>query len=124
MNVIVVLSTLENTVRLPLITACCLIPTVTMEAVWMILVPSSVSVTQDTLETSVILTLMNVKQLDARMGNVKTSLMHFSVLAILDGLEFSVMQTSMTVQWPDLDHVTTKELEPVLMVTPRTHVSV
>ena len=55
MNVIVMLGSLEETVRLSLITVLCLLPTVTMEAVWMILVPSSVSVTQDSLETFVTL---------------------------------------------------------------------
>ena len=65
MNVIVMLSSLEETVKLPLITVLCLLPTVTMEAVWMILVPSPVSVTQDSLETFVTLMSMNVKQLDA-----------------------------------------------------------
>ena len=82
MYVTVVMSTLEHTVKLPLITVHCLIPTVTMEAVWMELVLSPVSVSQDSLETSVILTLMNVKQPDARMEHVKTSLMVLIVHAI------------------------------------------
>ena len=48
----------------------------------MVLVLQPVSVIQDSLETSVTLILMNVKQLDARMENVKNSLMHFGVHAI------------------------------------------
>ena len=65
------LNSLEGTVRLPLITVHCSLPTVTMEAVWMVLVPSSVSVIQDSQEISVMLRLMNVKQLYARMDSVK-----------------------------------------------------
>jgi hypothetical protein len=53
-----------------------------MEAVWMILVSSPVSVTLDSLVTFVRLTLMNVKQLDARMGNVKTWSIILGVLVI------------------------------------------
>ena len=45
--------------RLPLTTVHCPVPTVTMETVWMDLVPSFVSVTQDSLETFAILRLMN-----------------------------------------------------------------
>ena len=85
----------------------------------------TVLATQDSLETIVILRLMNVKLLDARMDHVKTSLMHLGVLVIQGGLEFSVILISITVFWTlDLDHVTILELEPVLMATPRTHVSV
>ena len=65
MNVTVMLSSLEETVRLPLITVLRLLPTVTMEAVWIVLVHSSVSVTKDSQETFATLTSMNVKQLDA-----------------------------------------------------------
>ena len=126
MNVTVVMSTLEYTVKLPLITVLCLLSAVTMEVVWMILEISPVNVIQDSRETSVTLILMNVKQLDARMGNVKSLLMHFSVHAIQDGLEFFVIQISTIVLWTllGLDHVTTLEQVPVLMVTPHTHVSV
>ena len=126
MNVIVVWNILEYIVKLSSITAYYLTLTVTMEAVWMGLVPSSVSVTWDSLETFVILTSMNVKLLNARMGNVKTSLMHLDVLAIQDGLESSVIETLTTVLWtlPDSDHVMILEVEPVRMVTPHTHVSV
>ena len=69
---------------------------------------------------------MNVKPLDARMGSVKTSLMHLGVLVIQGGQDFSVILTLTTVEWipPDLDHVMIWELEHVLMATPRTHVSV
>ena len=72
------------------------------------------------------LTLMNVKLLNARMGNVKTSLMHLDALAIQGGLEFSVIEILTTVLWtlPDSDHVIILEVEPVWMATPHTHVSV
>ena len=72
------------------------------------------------------LILMNVKELDAGMGNVVSFLMHLSVHAIQGGLKFFVIQTLMTVLWTPLGlgHVTTLEHAPVLMVIPRTHVSV
>jgi hypothetical protein len=126
MNVIVVWNIQEDTVRMPLISVLYLLPTVTMEAVWMVLVPSPVCVTPDTLETFVKSTSMNVKQVDARMGNVKTSSMTFTVHVILDGQEFSAMQILMTVFWTllDLVHVMILEQVPVLTVTPHTHVSV
>ena len=127
MYVIVVMSSLEHTVRLPSITVTyCLTPIVTMEHVWIVLENLPAGVIQDTLETSVTLISMNVKQLDVRMENVKTSLMHLGVLAILGGLDFSVIQILMTVLWtpPDLDHVMKLEQVPVSMVTPHTHVSV
>ena len=126
MNVTVVMSTLEYTVKLPLITVLCSLPAATVEVVWMISEILPVSVIQDSLETSVTLILMNVKQLDARMGTVKSLLMHFSVHAIQDGLEFFVIQTLTIVLWTllGLGHVMTLEQVPVLMVTPRTHVSV
>ena len=53
--------------------------------------------------------LMNVKQLHAKMGSVKIQSTLIGAFAILDGLEFSVIQISMIVQhWtppPGLDHV-------------------
>ena len=70
---------------------------------------------------------MNVKLLDARMGNVKTSSMISTVRATLDGQEFSVILILMTaLLWTllDLVHVTILEQAPVLTVIPRTHVSV
>jgi hypothetical protein len=82
MNVIVAWNIREEIVRISLITAYYYLPTVTMEAVWMILVPSPVSVIQDSLETFVKSTSMNVKQLDARMGNVKTWSIILGVLVI------------------------------------------
>ena len=51
--------------KLPLITVNYLLPTATMEAVWMVLENSPVCVFQDTQDTFVTLTLMNVKQLGA-----------------------------------------------------------
>ena len=67
---------------------------VAMAAVWMMLT-LPVSVFQDSLEILVLPTLMNVKQLCARMGNAKTlsDSMLFSAFATLDGLEFSVILT-------------------------------
>ena len=53
--VIVVSSSLDGIVMLLLITVHYQVPTVTMEAVWMVLVLLHVSVTQDTLETLVML---------------------------------------------------------------------
>ena len=58
--------------RLRLTTVHCLLPIATMEAVWMELETSPVSAIQASQETSVILTLMNVYQLDAKMDNVMT----------------------------------------------------
>ena len=127
MSVIVVWNSLEEIVGISSITVLSLLPTVTMEAVWMVLVPSSVSVTWDSLETFVNLISMNVKLLDVRMGNVKTSSMISTVHATLDGQEFSVILILMTALiWTllDLVHVTILEQAPVLMVIPRTHVSV
>ena len=126
MNVIVTLNSLDRTAALPLTTVHCLLPIVTMEPVWMVLVPSPVIVTQDTQETFATLTSMNVKQLGVRMGNVKISLMPFIVRVTLDGLEFSVMQTLIIVLQPPLSlvHVMSLEQLPVLMVTPLTHASV
>ena len=101
------------------------LPTVTMVAAWMMLI-LPVTVFQDSLEKIVLSISMNVKQQDARMENVKTSLMLFSVHAIQGGLEFFVVQTLMTVFWIPLglDHVMTLGQVPVLMATPRICVSV
>ena len=65
---------------------------VAMAAVWMMLT-LPVSVFQDSLEILVLPTLMNVKQLCARVGNAKTLSMLFGAFATLDGLEFSVILT-------------------------------
>ena len=61
----------DETVRQLLTTVHCLVLTVTMEAVWIVLAPSPVSVIQDSLENSVMLKSMNVKRLDVRMDHVK-----------------------------------------------------
>ena len=99
-------NSLEEIVGISSITVLSLLPTVTMEAVWMVLVPSSVSVTWDSLETFVNLISMNVKLLDVRMGNVKTSSMISTVHATLDGQESSVILISMTaLLWTLLDLV-------------------
>ena len=65
---------------------------VAMAAVWMMLT-LPVSVFQDSLEILVLPTLMNAKQLCARVGNAKTLSMPFSAFATLDGLDFSVILT-------------------------------
>ena len=65
-------SSLGRIVILPLITVHCLLPTVTVEAVWMDLETSPVSAIQVSQAISVMLTSMNAYQLDARMDNVKT----------------------------------------------------
>ena len=59
MYVIVVSNSLDRIVVLLLITVHFLVPTATMETVWMVLVPLLVSVTQDSLETFAMLRLMN-----------------------------------------------------------------
>ena len=61
----------DKIVKQPSTTVNYLVQTVTMEPVWMILETSPVSVIQDTLEGSVRITSMNVKQLDVRMEHVK-----------------------------------------------------
>ena len=72
------------------------LPTVTMVAVWMVLI-LPVSALQDSLEKIVPSISMNVKRPHVRMGNVKIPSMLFSAFAIQGGLEFSVIQTSTTV---------------------------
>ena len=69
--VTVVLNSLDRIVKSPLITVCSLVPTVTMEPVWMDLVPLSASVIWDILETFATSTLTIVQQLDARMEHVE-----------------------------------------------------
>ena len=70
-HVNVVMSSQEWTVRLLLTTVHCSLPTATMEAVLMVLESSPENVMLDSQENSVIRLSMNVKQLDARMENVK-----------------------------------------------------
>ena len=64
-HVTVVMSSQEWTVRPLLITVHCSLPTVTMEAVWMVLELSPVNVLPASLVTSVTKISMSVKQLDA-----------------------------------------------------------
>ena len=70
-HVNVVMSSQEWTVRFLLTTVHYSLPTATMGAVWMVLESLPANVIQDSQENSVIRISMNVKQLDARMGNVK-----------------------------------------------------
>ena len=57
--------------KLSLIIVHCLLPTATMELVWMVMERSPVNVIQDSQETSVTRISMSVKQLDVRIANVK-----------------------------------------------------
>ena len=125
-HVNVVLSSQEQTVTLLLTTVHFSLPTVTMGAVRMVLEPSPVNVIQDSQETSVTRISMSVKQLNARMLNVKTYLMHSVAYVTQDGQGNYVILISTIVDWtnPTLDHVMIQEQMTALTETPHTHVCV